>query len=62
MNNLQRIEINGCFISPFRSLNDAYLHNDVMEMVVRVLCANIGLSGNMIGLLTIARPHYTPSA
>jgi hypothetical protein len=52
MNNLQRIEINGCFISPFRSSHDAYLHNDMMEMVVTVLCANIGLSDNIIGLLT----------
>lgn len=61
MNNLQRTEINGCFVSPFRSLHDAYLHNDMMEMVVRVLCANIGLSDNIIGLLTIGRPRYAPS-
>jgi len=62
MNNLQRIEINGCFVSPFRSSHDAHLHNDMMEVVVRVQCANIGLSDNIIGLLTIGRPHYASSA
>jgi len=62
MNNLQRIEINGCFISPFRSSHDAHVHNDMMEVVVRVQRANIGLSDNIISLLTIGRPHYASSA
>jgi hypothetical protein len=37
MNNVQRIEINGCFISSFRSNSNAYLQSDVMGMVVKVV-------------------------
>jgi hypothetical protein len=37
MNNLQRPEINGCFISPFRSSLNVYLHSDLRELVVGIV-------------------------